>query len=122
MADDLRRLAEAVAAAWKLWNATPSGYVIRADGTVGDSAEYGRLRTALAAAVHDFAVGVKHEEVLALYARLDAQAARIAALEAAGKVVVDTWGRFDDPHTRCTEAPCLFCGTVAALARALEGR
>ena len=46
---------------------------------------------------------------------------RIAALEAAGKVVVDTWGRFDDPHTRCTEDPCLFCLTVAALARALEG-
>ena len=46
---------------------------------------------------------------------------RIAALEAAGKVVVDTWGRVDDPHTRCTEDPCLFCLTVAALARALEG-
>ena len=115
MADDLRRRAEALVRAIEEWKALDMG-----------SRERGEAGIRLGAAEDDFAEAIGIDEtfarnLLALYAQLDAQAARIAALEGTGKVVVDTWGRFDDPHTRCTEDPCLFCLTVVALARALEG-
>ena len=109
MADDLRRLAEDAERAEVAVYDTPRGAIRSQRWLVRERAW------------KEYEDAASPGAILALYASLDAQAARIAALEAAGKVVVDTWGRFDDPHTRCTEDPCLFCLTVAALARALEG-
>ena len=146
MADALRRLAEeALVTAGEIWKSPPemiAVHVAESPDWCGDGcaccvkgdcaivrtvdrlrALYARLDAAEAARIEDVgaAKGLLHEALARSEMVWRQDRARIAEVEAVGKVVVDTWGRFDDPHTRCTEDPCLFCLTVAALARALEG-